>query len=230
MTETIPYINLLLLLIPLIISGWIYATWCRNTWEVGYATLRMIIQLLLIGYVLIFLFKHDDLWLGSLVLLVMIIMSTYIGVRPIKEEKVLLPALIAIGVSGTLVLGLIILGVLRLSPAYQPSILIPLAGMTYSNAMNTISLSGERYFTERKNGHPLTISREHAYRAALIPNINSFLAVGLVSLPGMMTGQILSGVSPLIAVRYQILVMAMVLGSAGISAAMFLWLIGRREK
>ena len=56
----------------------------------------------------------------------------------------------------------------------------------------------------------------------MLPQINSLLAVGLVSLPGMMTGQILSGVSPLIAVRYQIVVMCMVLGSAGISTALYL--------
>jgi putative ABC transport system permease protein len=60
------------------------------------------------------------------------------------------------------------------------------------------------------------------YANAMIPQINIFLAVGLVSLPGMMTGQILSGVSPLIAARYQIVVMAMVLGSAGISTILFL--------
>jgi putative ABC transport system permease protein len=58
----------------------------------------------------------------------------------------------------------------------------------------------------------------------MLPQINSMLAVGLVSLPGMMTGQILSGVSPLIAVRYQIVVMCMILGSAGMSAAIYLFL------
>jgi putative ABC transport system permease protein len=64
----------------------------------------------------------------------------------------------------------------------------------------------------------------------MIPQINSLLAVGLVALPGMMTGQILSGVSPLIAVRYQIMIMAMVLGTAGIGAALMLWLLSRSKK
>lgn len=59
-------------------------------------------------------------------------------------------------------------------------------------------------------------------RSALIPQVNTLFAVGLVSLPGMMTGQILSGVSPLIAVRYQIMVMCMLFGAAGMSAAFFL--------
>jgi putative ABC transport system permease protein len=58
----------------------------------------------------------------------------------------------------------------------------------------------------------------------MIPNINAMFAVGLVSLPGMMTGQILSGVSPFIAARYQIMVMCMLLSAAGISAFVFLGL------
>jgi len=61
-------------------------------------------------------------------------------------------------------------------------------------------------------------------QAALIPIINALFAVGLVSLPGMMTGQILSGVSPLVAVRYQIMVMAMIFEASGIATAVFLLL------
>ena len=68
-------------------------------------------------------------------------------------------------------------------------------------------------------------ARNTAMQASLIPIINSLFAVGLVSLPGMMTGQILSGVSPLIAVRYQIMVMTMIFGSSVISTAIFLTLI-----
>jgi putative ABC transport system permease protein len=70
-------------------------------------------------------------------------------------------------------------------------------------------------------------TRHNALQAGLIPLLNSLLAVGLVSLPGMMTGQILSGIEPLIAARYQIVVMAMLFGSSGISAACYLWLATR---
>ena len=61
----------------------------------------------------------------------------------------------------------------------------------------------------------------------MIPQINALLAVGLVSLPGMMTGQILSGVDPMVAVRYQIMVMCMVFGAGGLGAATYLMLIPR---
>ncbi|MFT7675109.1 MAG: putative ABC transport system permease protein [Gammaproteobacteria bacterium] len=67
-----------------------------------------------------------------------------------------------------------------------------------------------------------------AFRAAMIPQINSLLAVGIVALPGMITGQILSGVSPIIAVRYQNMIMAMLLGICGLGAAIIHWLPGRK--
>ena len=67
-------------------------------------------------------------------------------------------------------------------------------------------------------------ARRTALQASLIPVINSLLAVGLVALPGMMTGQILSGVSPLIAAKYQIVVMSMLFGAAGLSSALYLGL------
>ena len=115
--------------------------------------------------------------------------------------------------------------VLNLQPWYLPNYIIPLAGMIFANSMNSISLAGERLEAETKRGIPYLQSRTIAFQAALIPITNSLLAVGLVSLPGMMTGQILSGISPLIAARYQIMVMCMIFSSAGISAAMFLSLI-----
>ena len=71
-------------------------------------------------------------------------------------------------------------------------------------------------------------ARAAAYKASLLPLLNMFFAVGLVSLPGMMTGQILSGVDPLVAVRYQIMVMCMLFGSGGIAAAVYLSLLKLR--
>jgi putative ABC transport system permease protein len=71
-------------------------------------------------------------------------------------------------------------------------------------------------------GKDWEVARRTAFDTAMIPVINSLFAVGLVSLPGMMTGQVLSGVSPLIAAKYQIVVMTMLFGAAGISAALYL--------
>ena len=92
----------------------------------------------------------------------------------------------------------------------------------FANAMNVLSLAIERFESELDAGVSYEGARQRAFRASLIPIINSLLAVGLVSLPGMMTGQIISGVSPLVAVRYQIVVMCMLFGASGISTACYL--------
>ena len=115
-------------------------------------------------------------------------------------------------------------GVLQLDPWYLPSYMIPLAGMIFASSMNSVSLAGERLEAELKRGLEYENARNIAIQASLIPIVNSLFAVGLVSLPGMMTGQILSGVSPFIAARYQIMVMCMLFGATGISSALFLTL------
>jgi putative ABC transport system permease protein len=107
--------------------------------------------------------------------------------------------------------------------------MIPLAGMIFASSMNAVSVAAERLHMEIDHGSPPTIARNQAFKAGLIPIFNSLLAVGLVSLPGMMTGQILSGVSPLIAVRYQIVVMCMITGASGMSAALYLYLQGKKQ-
>jgi putative ABC transport system permease protein len=93
--------------------------------------------------------------------------------------------------------------------------------MIFASSMNQISLSAERYLAERARDLDHPAARAIAIRASLIPLLNTFFAVGLVQLPGMMTGQILAGADPLIAVRYQILVMLMLLSSGGLAAALF---------
>nr|WP_206045408.1 ABC transporter permease [Oceanicoccus sagamiensis] len=91
--------------------------------------------------------------------------------------------------------------------------------------MTSVSLSAERFSSEIQHGDDFQQARAVAFNASLIPVVNSLFAVGLVSLPGMMTGQILSGVSPLIAARYQIMVMCMIFAASGISSALFLYFL-----
>ncbi len=134
-------------------------------------------------------------------------------------------AIFAIGLSGSFTLIIITQGVLQLSPWWHAQTLIPLAGMVFASSMNSVSLSGERFYCEIANKANYNQARNIAFQASMIPNVNALLAVGIVSLPGMMTGQILSGVSPLIAARYQIMVMCMIFASAGISSAYFLYLL-----
>lgn len=222
--------QLALCLVPVLGVLWLDFTWRGGARDLGVAVLRMVAQLLAIGFVLVFLFGAASPLVGLGVIGVMIAVSSSIAIRVVKEKRgrAFRHALIALGIGGTAVLAFVLFGVLQLSdPLYQPRVMIPIAGMIYSNAMTAVTLAGERLETELANGREFSQARAAAWAAALIPQVNALLAVGLVSLPGMMTGQILSGVEPLIAVRYQIVVMAMVLQSAGYSVAIYLWLSGR---
>ena len=220
----IPLGRLALSLLPILAVGWISYRWVGRTGELAVATARMVVQLLAVGYVLVFLFGVDNPWMGIAIVTFMIAISSWIAVRTVRKlrRKKYGDALLGIGMGGGAVLALVIFGVLGLEPWYQPSYVIPIAGMIFSNAMTAVTLCAERYEAEREGRKSRTDARDAAWNAALIPQVNGFLAVGLVSLPGMMTGQILAGASPLHAVRYQILVMAMILGSAGLAAAVYL--------
>ncbi|MDQ8189728.1 ABC transporter permease [Roseibacillus persicicus] len=226
----IPLARLALALLPLVAVGWLMWKWSDGCGELLLATGRMIAQLLLVGYVLVVLFQVESPWVHLAVVGFMIAVSSWIAIRTVKENRArtYFDALLAIGGGGGVVFLFVIFGVLDLGPRLEARYVIPMAGMIFSNCMTAVTLCAERFDSERANGRELLQARNISWNAALIPQINSFLAVGLVSLPGMMTGQILAGASPLDAVRYQILVMAMILGAVGLSVAVFL--IRRVEK
>ena len=154
----------------------------------------------------------------------MIAMSSWIALRPLADRGIKPYSIvtIAIGVSGLGVLILITQIILELPRWFEPRFVVPLAGMIFANSMNTISLAGERFHAERGRGEDYLSARRLAMEAAMIPQVNALLAVGLVSLPGMMTGQILSGVEPLTAARYQIMVMCMIFSTAGLAAVLYM--------
>jgi len=225
--QTIPLLNLALAFIPVIAVIVIIGKWQLGYKSSLYAVCRMLIQLLLIGYFLTYIFETESALIVIAVLTVMLFSASWIALRTISipRKTLYIKSFLAISLGGGFILLLMSQAVLNLSPWYLPSYVIPLAGMIFANSMNSISLAGERIEAEMGRDIPYNKARNIALQASLIPITNSLLAVGLVSLPGMMTGQILSGVSPLIAARYQIMVMCMIFGSAGISSAIFLTLI-----
>ena len=212
--------------IPIIPVLVIMSIWRLGQGRALYALSRMLIQLLLIGYFLAYIFKAETGMIIIAVLAVMLVAASWISIGSVSGDRTGLyrNAFIAIAVGGSFTLLIITQGVLTLEPWYLPNYMVPLAGMIFANSMNTVSLAAERLSSEMHNGVLYEKARNIAMQAAMIPITNSLFAVGLVSLPGMMTGQILSGVSPLIAARYQIMVMCMIFASAGISAALFLML------
>ena len=210
--------------IPVIILIGIMYFWGLKISNSIYANFRMLIQLLLIGYVLTFIFETDEPIIIALVVLFMILMSAWIAMQPLKEKGVYPFVIIfmSLALSGLAVLFLISQFIVDLPRWFEPSFVVPIAGMIFANSMNTVSLAGERFFIEKDHGENYKESRKIALETALIPQVNALFAVGLVSLPGMMTGQILSGIEPLMAARYQIMVMCMIFSTAGLSAVTYM--------
>jgi putative ABC transport system permease protein len=227
---TLSLYQLSLAFIPAAIAVAVLVKWSMGLGNTLYALSRMLVQLMLIGYVLAWIFGADNGWLITLVLVIMLVASAWIALRTVPDQRwhLLGASLAGITLGGGFTLAVITQAVLQLEPWYLPRYMVPLAGMVFANAMTAVSLAGERLYAELEHGDSWEQARVVAYQAAMIPVLNSLFAVGLVSLPGMMTGQILSGVSPLIAARYQIVVMCMIFASAGISTAIFLSLIRTR--
>ena len=202
---------------------------------------RAVVQLVAVGYVLAFLFTTRRWYFVVLALLTMLVAATKTAT---DRQRSPLGSLFGItGISmlvGTgLTLAYVDAVVLRLHPWYDPQYVIPLFGMIVGNAMNGAALAAERLTSEMElrrgeveaylalGASPARAAAEPVRRAlvaALIPAVNGLTVVGLVALPGMMTGQILAGSSPNLAVRYQIMVAFMLAGAVAVTAtAMVLW-------
>ena len=227
----IPWWRLLFVLPPVLVLAVLLFRWTDQGRTLVYAATRMVGQLILIGYVLVWVFRAEHWGWVMLALTIMMAAAGWISLRPLGHRTPTLylrsVACILLCGGGTLVLA--VWGVLQPVNWLDPRVIIPLAGMIFASSMNQTSLSAERYLSERQRGMSHEQARAVALRASLIPILNSFFAVGLVQLPGMMTGQILAGTDPLIAVRYQILVMLMLLGSGGLSSAMFIHFLKRDD-
>ena len=207
--------------------------------DIFWSGLRMFVQLMIVGYLLHLVFALDS---ALPVLLILVVMTGFavqtIGAR--VETKMpnfyrVVGAAILFGCGGmTFFFCNLVIG---LEPWYDPRYLIPLAGMVIGNSMTGASLAAERLaaeFRERREeietalclGSSVKLAAEpavsSAFRAALIPSVNAMAAMGLVFLPGMMTGQILSGTEPLIAVKYQIAIMCVITGSVALTTFMIL--------
>jgi len=221
---TISLVNLVAAFVPSLVLLVIMHRWSLKAVAALYANARMLVQLLAVGYVLTYVFETDRPVLIVGVVLLMIFVSAWIALRPLQHRglRIYSLALVSIAASGLTMLVIVTQWVLDLPRWFEPSFVVPLSGMIFANAMNTVSLAAERFEAERGRGENAPEARRAALDASLIPQINGLLAVGLVSLPGMMTGQILSGVEPMVAVRYQIMVMCMVFGSGGLGAVAYL--------
>jgi UDP-glucose/iron transport system permease protein len=197
---------------------------------------RAFLQLSLVGYVLGWVF-HAQGWYWTLLFLsVMAAVAVHTAADRQKRRLPGLLALMALSIAGGsfIVLAVVIGLVVRPPRWYDPQYVIPLAGMILGNSLTGASLAVERLTAEIRArrleieaalslGATARQAADHAVRAAvnaaLVPTINAMMIVGVVQLPGMMTGQILAGAPPLQAVRYQVVVMYMLAAAAALTCA-----------
>ena len=221
--ELIPLPHLALAFIPLGVFIAFLWRWSLGPWASLYAVGRMVVQLALVGYVLAALFQTRQPGWVLLVVTGMTLVAGAIALRTSQDRSLghYMRVVAAIIVGGGTMLFLITQGVLSPDPWFEPRIVVPLAGMIFANAMNSLGVGIERFEAEQDHDASFEDARNRAITAALIPTTNSLLAVGLVAIPGMMTGQVLAGEDPLTAARYQMMVMAMIYGSAGLALAAY---------
>ena len=211
------------------------------------AAARTVIQLLLIGLVLKLLFDNVHVTWIVAISMVMVAVAGY-EVTARQKHRFTGPWSYTIGVSTMLVssfsITIIALAVIiQPLPWYQPQYAIPLLGMMLGNTMNGVALSVDRLTTSITQNRAIIEAQlilgysapaairdllRDSIRTGMIPIINGMAAAGLVSLPGMMTGQILSGTPPLEAVKYQILIMFLIAASTGFSTMLATHLTARR--
>ena len=201
------------------------------------AAVRMVVQLALVGLVLTALFSVvSPLWTA----VVALVMVLFAGHEAAQRQERRLSRWWSYGLgtgcmmmSSVLVTVFALMTALRPNPWYDPRYAIPLLGMILGNCMTGVGLGLNTLTTSLVNRRAsveaqlmLGATRQvaaapvmrEALRSALMPTINSMSATGVVSLPGMMTGQILGGVPPVEAVKYQILVMFLIAGGTGLGA------------
>jgi putative ABC transport system permease protein len=213
--------------------------------ELLWGALRTVVQLTLVGYVLVYVFEFDNPAPVLLLYLLMVFNAAWNVRRRVKEREVrfFAPTFASMVASYFVITVLVTAVIVRVEPWYRPQYFIPLGGMIIGNSMNAITIALDRLFGDlRKQRGQVelilglggtyqeatrTMFRD-AVRAGMLPSINALMTVGIVSLPGMMTGQILAGNSPGVATRYQIVVMLMIVGGVAIGSTLVVWLVRRR--
>jgi len=225
------------------VSSMIYSLGFERDLLVG--TVRTFVQLFLLGYILKVIFELDR---GVVVVGVfgfMILFAAWTVISRVKKapiplfRSVFLSMLASYMVTAYAVTAFVI----DVEPWWKPQYFIPIGGMIIGNSMNAAAIALERLLGELKGRRGevemmLCLGADYreasrkmvqnAMRAGMIPSINAMMTVGIVFIPGMMTGQILSGADPLIAIRYQIVVMLMLVGSTSLGTLLIVLLVRKR--
>ena len=217
------------------------------TRQIIIAAIRTTIQLFLIGFVLKALFEYVNLIWMTLISFIMLLAA---GREVMSRQKRKFKGVWGFGtgtvsmfVSSFSITVIALTVIIDITPWYEPQYAIPLLGMMLGNTMNGIAVCLDRLTQSAWEQRTMIEARlmlgqewsraiegirRESIRSGMIPIINSMAAAGIVSLPGMMTGQIIAGSPPLEAVKYQILIMFLISGGTGLGTIVAAWTGSRR--
>lgn len=210
--------------------------------ELIISSLRMTIQLVITGYVLIYVFENSSYIYTIGIIVLMECFAIYnifkqVNLELSKGLKKIIAFSIVVGTLIPLIFFSVL--VIKVSPWYDPRYIIPITGMIIGNSMTGVSLGVVRLVSDMNSKRglietalmlgatPKVASKEivdNAFDSAILPTINSMVGIGIVFLPGMMTGQILSGTSPITAIEYQIVIMLAILGGVSLTTILLVQL------
>jgi putative ABC transport system permease protein len=234
--------NLFIFYFLLVIPFWIFSRYSKGKIrEIIISVLRMSIQLLLVGLYLKYIFDLNSLWISGLWIIVMLVVANLSTLQKagLRKKYFFAPTIIGISTSTLFVVGLFLVILVKPQPIYDAQYLIPVTGMILGNCLRANVLVLERFYSGiRKNQNEyltyLLLGATHneaikpyffdAINAALSPIIATMATVGIVSLPGMMTGQILGGVFPIVAIKYQIAIMISIFTAMTLAAVLNVFL------
>lgn len=210
-----------------------------------WATFRMTVQLVLVGLLLGFVFDHPHPLITTAIVLIMIGFAVFTVLSKFRDEmgpRLKKVVMITLPLGTLPVIVFFMFAVIQVRPYFDPRYVIPLTGMIIGNSMTGISLglrSMIDHFSHRHReieqwlilgAHPAQAVKgvvNGSFDAAILPTLNSMLGMGIIFLPGMMSGQILSGIDPTLAILYQIAIMMGILGGVSLTTYLFL-LFGSR--
>ncbi len=209
------------------------------------AAARSVAQLALLGLALSWIFTNTAWWLTAMFIAVMVVVAAHTSRSRISKPPrgTFADTLLALAVPGVSITLAVTAGVMEVDPWYEPRYVLPVAGMIIGNAMSSVAVSLDRLFSELKaDEHRINAllacgatpaeagaaAVRNALRSGLIPIINAMSAAGIVFIPGMMTGQILSGADPMVAASYQVVVLLMISASTSLGTTIAV-VLGRKK-
>ncbi len=214
--------------------------------NIAVSTVRVFVQLLAMGFVLIYLFQYQSWWLVLIVILAMALCATQIAVSRVKNQVrgLWLPVFASLLCSSVVIAFVVVEGVIQPEPWYSARQLVPISGMALGNTMSATAVAIDRLFsdmdsrseeiftlvalgaTPREAAFP---SIKAAVGAGILPTLATMSAAGIVQIPGMMSGQILAGADPVIAAKYQIVVLLMMSAATTLAIVLICFLTFRKR-